>query len=143
MKTIPTIRSHFSFEQFEGVFQKLAHKIAVEAVTKMNKGTVRIDIHGSRLSTVALRSGGVKIRFFAAHLKYEHAPEGSWDEWWGFDIEKKFYLTSSHKTKISFWAPDGKEKERKEKITKFLDELMTEAGIKPVPRFSLANHVKP
>ena len=116
--------------------------MAVEAVTELNKGTVRIDIQGKRLSTVSLRTGGEKFRFFAAHLKYEHAPEGSWDEWWGFDIEEKFYLTSSHKTKISFYAPEGKVESRKKKIMAFLEQLMTEAGIKPVPRFRLSNHVK-
>lgn len=34
------------------------------------------------------------------------------------------------------------EKERREEITKFIDKLMAEAGIKPIPRFSLASFAK-
>lgn len=140
---MPTMRSHFSFKQFRGVFQKLAHEIALDAVTNLNKGTVHIVIHGSIFSRVSIGTGSLEIKFYAKHLSYSHSPDKSDDEWWGFDIEEKFYLTSSHSTKISYYAPEDKEKERKEKITKFLDKLMTAAGIKPIPRFSLANHVRP
>ena len=55
----------------------------------------------------------------------------------GFDVEEKFYLTSNHCTKISFNASEGKEKETSEKITKFVDKLMAESSIKPIPRFTL------
>ena len=132
---MPTIRSHFSFKQFERVFQKLAHEIAVDAVTNMNKGRVRINISGNRLSEVSINSGSLAIKFYAKHLTYSHSPEEAWDEWWGFDIEEKLYLTSNHSTKISFYAPEGKEKERAEKITKFIDKIMAE--VKIIPRFSL------
>lgn len=93
-----------------------------------------------RLSMV--ETGKVTIRFFAKHIAYaEHSSRYSYDEnYWGFDVEEKHFLTSNHSTKISYYAPEGKEKETAEKITAFIDKIMAEAGMKPIPRFSLAQH---
>ena len=133
---MPTLRSLFNFEQFEGVLQKLAHEIAMEAITNL-QGDIRIDVHGGRLSTV--ETSKHLIRFYATHLSYsEHEHGHSWEHSWGFDVEDKLYLTSNDCTKISFYAPEGKEKEVVEKITQFIDKIMAEASIKPVPRFALA-----
>lgn len=135
---MPTIRSHFNFQQFEQVFQKLAHKIAVDAVTNLNKGRARIIINGNRVSEVSINSRSLVIKFYAKHLMYSHSPEEAWNKWWGFDVEEKFYLTSNHCTKISFYAPEGEVEKRKQKIEAFIEKIMTEAGIKPIPRFKLA-----
>ena len=130
---MPTIRNLFSFEQFEEVLQKIAHKIAMDAVTKLNQGNVRITISGDRFSRVDIVDK-LELRFYAKHASYfEYGPK--YEDWWGFDVEEKLYLTSNHRTKISFYTPEGKEKERIEKITKFIDKLM--AGVEVVPRFSL------
>ena len=133
---MPTIRSHFNFEQFEEVLQKLAHEIALDAVKNLNRGDVRIVIHGPRFSVV--KTNKVNVRFYAKHIGYSEEPTRNYEDWWGFDVEEKFYLTSNHSTKISFYAPEGKEKEAAEKITEFVDKLMAEASIKPIPRFTLA-----
>lgn len=107
----------------------------MDAVKSLQRGNVRIIIRGSRLAEVSTDT--VHIRFFARHLSYSVTKR---NEWWGFDIEQKLYLTSSHCTKISFWASKEKMKETKEKITEFLDKLMDR--IKPVPRFTLKGFAK-
>ena len=134
---MPTIKSYFNFEQFQKVLQKLAHEIALEAVKTLNQGDVRIVIHGSRLDTV--ETDKAKIRFYTRHISYSLEPTRNYEDWWGFDVEEKLYLTSNHCTKISFYAPEGKEKEVAEKITGFIDKIMGEASIKPIPRFTLGN----
>jgi hypothetical protein len=130
------LRSHFNFEQFQKVLQKIAHETAFEAVKSLNQGDVRIVIHGSRLDTV--ETDKAKIRFNVSHISYSEEPTRNYEDWWGFDVEEKVYLTSDHCTKISYYAPEGKEKEAAEKITGFIDKIMAEASIKPIPRFSLA-----
>jgi acylphosphatase len=134
---MPTLRSHFNFQQFEEVLQKLAHEIALDAVKNLNQGDVRIVIHGSRLDTV--ETDKAKIRFYAKHVSYSEEPTRNYKDWLGFDVEEKLYLTSNYCTKISFHAPEGKGKEIAEKITEFIDKIMAEASIKPVPRFSLSD----
>lgn len=131
---MPTIRSHFSFEQFEEVLQKLAHEIAIDAVTNL-QGEIRIIVHGGRLSHV--ETDKYRISFYTNHASYFEKGKTYADSW-GFDAEEKLYTTSSHKTKISFYAREGKEKEIAEKITEFIDKIMAEASIKPVPRFKLS-----
>ena len=128
---MPTIRSHFNYAQFEKAFQKLAHEIALDAVTSLQRGDVRIVIRGPRLGEVSTST--LHIRFYARHLSYSKTGR---DEWWGFDVEKKLYITSDHCTKISFWASEEKVEEVKKKVMEFIDKLM--ADVKPVPRFSLS-----
>ena len=135
VKNMPTLRSLFNFEQFNEVLQRRAHAIALDAVRNLNQGDVRIVIHGPRLSEVG--TGKVNVRFYANHVSYFEEPTRDYKSWWGFDVEDKFYLTSNHCTKISFSATEGKEEETKTKILAFIDKIMTEASIKPVPRFSL------
>jgi len=134
---MPTIRSEFNIEQFEEVLRKLAHEIALDAVKNLNQGDVRIQIYGPRFSIV--ETGKVQIRFYANHISYYEQPTRNRAYGWGFDVEDKLYLTSSHSTKISFYAPESREKEFSEKITVFIDKIMAEASIKPVPRFKLAD----
>lgn len=134
MRKIPTIRSLFSFEQFEEVLQKLGHEIAIDAITNL-QGEVRIVIHGGRISLV--ETDKHTISFYAHHVTYTEKST-RYTDWWSFDAEHKLYLTSDHSTKISFYAPEGKDKEITEKITQFIDKIMADASIKPVPRFTLA-----
>jgi hypothetical protein len=133
---MPTLRSHFNFQQFEEVLQKLAHEIALEAVKNLNQEDVNIIIRGRRFSLVA--TDKANIRFYANRIGYSEEPTRNYEDWWGFDVEEKVYLTSDHCTKISYYAPEGKEKETAEKIIGFIDKIMAEASIKPIPRFSLA-----
>lgn len=111
---MPTIKSYFNFEQFEKVLQKLAHEIALDAVENLGQGDVRIVIHGPKLSVV--ETSKATIRFYAKHISYYEEPTRNHKDWWGFDVQEKFYLTSDHCTKISFYAPEGQEKEIAEKI---------------------------
>ena len=153
---MPTIRSHYNLEQFEKVLQKLAHEIAVDAVTNLNNAYANITIHGSRLTHV--ETGKVvhrksqwgseyewdervpthKFRFFAKHMSYYVLDDEDDEDGWGFDVEEKKYLTSNHSTKISIDATEEKREQVEKKITELIDRLMAEASIKPIPRFTLS-----
>ena len=54
-------------------------------------------------------------------------------EGWGFTVEPKIYLSSPHSTKID--TAD------KDKTLQWINKIMAEASIKPVPRFTLAKLV--
>jgi len=138
---MPTLRSHFTFEQFKQVLQREAHRRAIEAVKNLDQGSVRIDIHGNRFST--LETDRVSIRFYASHATYYEHPAKSYKTWWGFDVEEKLFMTSNHSTKISF-AAEGKKAEAalKKRIEDFIEKLMTESGLQPSPRFALTQIAK-
>ena len=104
------------------------------------QGDIRIVVYGGRLS--AVETSKHLIRFSEAHISYAEHNHHSWENGWSFDVEEKLYLTSNDCTKISFYTPEGKEKEIVKKITEFIDKIMAEASIKPVPRFTLAGIVK-
>lgn len=133
-----TIRSKFSLDQFELVLQQLAHKIAIDAVTTLERGDVRISIHGSRISDV--ETSKHSIRFYAKHIGYTEKSTRT-SSYWGFDVEEKFYITSNHCSKISFWAPEDKMEKAEKQIMAFIEKLMAEASITPIPRFSLKDYV--
>jgi hypothetical protein len=93
------------------------------------------------------------ISFYADHASFTRQSSRSCD-YWGFDVEDKEYASSNHRTKISFGVyVEGKydkdareyievgraEKEHKRaaEILEFIQKLMIENQIKPVPRFSL------
>jgi len=145
---VATLRSEYGFDQFEFVLQKLAHEIAIDAVTNLKQGRVRIDISGNRFQRV--ETDKYMASFYANHIAFSRHTL----EYWGFDVEEKEYTTSNHRTKISFFVQvDGKynedtgeyveigraekEHKRSEEILTFIQELMTKAGMKPVPRFTL------
>lgn len=132
---MPTIRSHFSLEQFETVLQKLAHEVALDAVKTLKHGDVRITIHGPRLTYV--ETDEYTIKFYAKHVSFQKKSTRS-SAWWGFDAEEKLYLASNHCSKISFWAAEEKREENEKKIMEFIAKLMADASIKPVPRFKLS-----
>jgi len=156
---IPTLRSLFTFEQFETVMQKLAHKTAIEAVTDLKSNKILVQSNSAgRLSEVD--DGVHTIRFYANHLSFTYQPKGTWDDpdTISFDVEEKLYLSSSHSTKISFYSPEvgvkydkewnksinqkkteAEKRRREKKIVEFIEKLMADAGIKPVPRFTLKN----
>jgi len=146
-KYMATLRSHYSFEQFEKVLQDIAHKAAIEQVKNLRGG--RIDFGDGRIREIS--SPHLSITFGSSI--YYHS------ESLVFDIEEKMYTNSNHKTKISFnvyiggrWDKETKsyvetenkaEKERKmaEKIQAFIDKLMAEHGQKVTPRFDLKTEV--
>ncbi len=122
-------------------------------MTNLNNGYADIRISGSRFTHVETGKMVTKksdwgagtweimvsdhiFRFYAKHMSYSVKPKGK-DEW-GFDVEEKNYLSSNHCTKISFYAAEGKEKETKKRITAFLDKMMAEAKMEPIPRFQLS-----
>jgi hypothetical protein len=150
---VPTLRSEYGFDQFETVLQKFAHEIAIDAVTNLKQGRVRIEISsGNKFQRV--ETDKYSISFYANHIGFSRHTNR---EYLGFDVEEKEYNTSNHRTKISFFVQvEGKydkgeyveigrpEKERKrsEEILTFIHELMAEAGIKPIPRFTLKGRVR-
>jgi len=135
---MPTTRSHFSFEQFEKVFQKMAHKIALDAVTTLKQGRTRIIIRENGTFS-EVETDQHWFKFYAIHASY-HRKSRNYAERFGFDVEKKTYLTSNHCSKISFEAyPEEKRKEIQQKIMEFIDKIMAEASIKPKPRFKLSD----
>lgn len=137
MKITPTIRSHFSFKQFEEALQKLAHEIAIEAVKNLNQGKITIKTFASnQFSEVSV--GKETFRFYLRHASYSsHNDRETWDNYWGFNVEEKLYLSSNHCTKISYYAGDDSKlaEKRTKKVMDFIDKLME--GVKPVPRFTL------
>jgi len=110
------IRSEFTIEQFEEVFQKLAHE--QPKFHKISTDDMSIDFRYDE-------DGKIRRISFQVH---KHKPGEEWykGDYWGFSIESKLYSTSSHSTKI-----DG----NTEKAVKFLEKLMR--GQTPIPRFSL------
>lgn len=130
-----TIRSRFSFKQFEDVLQKMAHKVALDAVKTLQHGDVRIIIRESRFSDVETDEYG--FRFYAKHATFRKSdPDG-----FAFDVAEKLYLTSNACSKISFEVYPKEDTEKVEKrILAFIDKIMAEAGIKPVPRFTLSKY---
>jgi hypothetical protein len=151
---MPTIRSEHGFDQFETVLQKFAHNVAVEAVTMLNQGRVRIEISSSN-TFQRVETDHCTIRFYADHIGFTRQ---NGRDYWGFDVEDKEYVSSNHRTKISYAIMvEGKldeetgkyievgraEKEHKRatEILEFIQKLMIESQIKPVPRFSLRQFV--
>lgn len=159
-----TTRSLFTIEQFNIVFQKLAHEKAIEAVTALESGDLLVKAYSKgRLSEV--NTGIYHFKFYAKHLSYSYSPDGSYNhpKRIDIDIEEKYYSTSRDCTKISFYSPEFKEnkpnvdswdqkvdhkktdaekKRRQKQINTFLEKLMKEAGLKPEPRFSLQEYSK-
>lgn len=149
IKHMVTIRSEYSFDQFETVLQKLAHEIAVEAITNLNQGRIRIQTSSSNRFE-RLETDKYTFSFYSVHIGFSRQDDRR--DHWGFDIENKEYITSNHRTKLSFFVQvdgeykDGKyvekgrpEKEHKraEEIRKFVQDLMDKNGIKIEPRFQL------
>lgn len=128
-----TIRSKFSFEQFEEVLQKMAHEVALEAVKTLKHGDVRITIYGSRFSHV--ETDEYEFSFYANHATiHKSDPDG-----FAFDVEDKLYLTSNDRSKISFEVYPKEDTEKvKRRIVTFIDKIMAEAGMKTAPRFKLS-----
>ena len=146
-----TIRSLYSFEQFETVLQKFAHEVAIEAVTKLQQGRIRIETNSSN-KFQRVETDKYMVSFYANHVGFSRMTK---HDHWGFDAEEKEYSNSNHRTKISFFvAVEGKydkgsgkytepgrpekEHERAAEIQEFIEKLMLENGIKPEPRFALA-----
>ncbi len=176
---MPTTRSLYTFEQFKQIFQQLAHVLAIEAVTALESGDLLIKAYhpwGQKYEQGALsevNTGIYHFKFYAKHLSFSYDPDGSYThpDHFSVDIEEKFYSTSAHSTKISFFSPeyknevievedeygfkehpvdhkktDAERNRRQKKIDKFLEKLMKDAGLKIEPRFSLekyTNYTKP
>lgn len=135
------MRSVFNIDQFKLVLQQLAHKIAVDAVAYRRSGRVRITLDGSDFSEVS--TDKYCFRFYARHVSYSHQPaKHDWENILSFDAEEKHYQSSNHSTKISFFADDEKAEKQQKLVEQFIAKLMKDADLKPVPRFSLAEHQK-
>ncbi|MEA2090400.1 MAG: hypothetical protein U9O89_06575 [Thermoproteota archaeon] len=135
---MPTIRSHYRYEQFEEVLQQLAHKLAKKIVEDLPE-TAEIKIRGQKLDRVV--TDDFSIRFFSKRAKV--VKNLTSDDWFGFEVEKKLYTTSNHCSKISFWAPEDEEAAKKKQIEEFIEKIMSEAGVTPVARFSLEKYTAP
>jgi len=132
------MRSKFNFQQFEQVLQKIAHRVALEAVKTLHGRARIIVISPSRLREVDTEE--YTIKFYASHVSYEK--KFARYDWLSFDVEDKLYLTSNDCTKISFWAPDEKVGEYKKRVIEFIDKIMAEAGVSIEPRFKLSQVIK-
>ena len=156
-----TTRSLYTYKQFFQVFQAIAHEMAIDAVTHLKGG--ELVVKGYRPGILSeVKVGATHIKFYAKHLSFERGKYDQPDHM-SFEIEEKFYSTSQHSTKISFYSPeiknedievkrkygfmehpvdhektDAEKKRRQKRINDFLEELMKDADIEPVPRFNLA-----
>jgi len=121
---MPTLRSEFSIDQFEAVLQKLAH--GLPKFTRISTSDVTINFYYD--------SQGKPRRISILHHKKTGKKDDYWGneiiDYWGFSIESKAYLTTNHRTKITF---DSREDEQR--IEGWLKEIM--ASEKPEPRFTL------
>jgi len=135
---MPTIRSHFSFKQFEAALQKLAYEIALDAVKTLQHGHVSITISGDRFSYV--ETNEYLFKFYAKHAFYEKKSDRHGSEWWGFDVEEKLYLTSNHCSKISLWCLQEDREKTEKKVMEFIAKNMTDVSIEP--RFKLSQVTK-
>jgi hypothetical protein len=144
---MPTIKCRYSLAQFELIFQQIAHKAAIEAVTSLAKGG-KIEWSGEKISV--LECPGYTIRFYDSHIGFRMGDNLA------FDVEEKLYMNSNHSTKITFSVlidgyvdePSGKWVKKNalqayaDRIWEFVEVTMTENGLKPEPRFQLAEIVK-
>jgi hypothetical protein len=147
-----TIRSHYNLQQFRRVLTKKAHEEAITAVTKLD--SQQLLITGYPKIIKELRTDKYHIKFYAKHIGFSFRPNGEYNapENISFDVEKKYYLTSNHSTKISIYSPEmykedsyeidqDKTNELKHKnikrINAFIEEMMKKAGIQPEPRFKM------
>jgi hypothetical protein len=149
-----TVRSLYSFDQFEKVMQKFAHEVAIDAVTNLNQGRGRIQTTSSN-EFERVETEQYTFSFYASRigfLKVTKTEKGT--DYFGFDIEEKEYSNSNHRTKISYtvhvegqyvkdrgWVESENRKEkdrvRGEEINALIEKLMQENGIIPVARFNL------
>ena len=126
-------------QQFELAFQRLAHKIAMEAVVKPN-ASIKIDTNSAGKFT-EVSSGTVSINFKWSGISYyEH--HRHYRDSRSFSLEEKLYNTSNDSTKISYVPTEGKGKETADWIRKFIENIMAENKLTPVPRFSLREYSK-
>lgn len=135
---MPTIRSHFSFEQFEAVLQKLAHEMAVDLLTELKGKNISIRADKGRL--IYVLTDAIDFRFFASHLSFSKQTGKTQNGGLAFEIENKEFSTSNHRSKISFWADEKDINAKQKLIEDFLAKLMQ--GIEPEPRFKLAEHAR-
>ena len=61
-----TIRSHFSYEQFEQAFQRFAHEIAIKKVKNLQDAV--IEIHNGKIGLV--KTAEREIRFRSSRISY-------------------------------------------------------------------------
>jgi hypothetical protein len=148
-----TVRSLYSFDQFEKVLQKFAHEVAIDAVTNLNQGRTRIQTR-SNDGFERVETELYTFSFSASHIGYTKMTKTkTGTEYFDFDIEDKEYINSNHRTKISYvvhvegqyvegrgWVESANRKEKErvrgEEINAFIEKLMQENEIKPIARFS-------
>ena len=149
-----TVRSLYSFDQFEKVMQKFAHEVAIDAVTNLDQGRTRIQTR-SNDEFERVETEQYTFTFYASHMGFlKTTKTGSHAyEYFGFDAEEKEYTNSNHSTKVSYTvhvegeyiegrgyveSANRKEKERVrgEEINLFIEKLMQENKITPVARFN-------
>lgn len=136
---MPIFRSLYNLEQFETVLQKMAHAVASEAVNTLIHGWVRIEVFGEKFKIVSTNE--YTFRFYPKHVFFtSKVREGQ--GYFEFSVEKKLYLTSNHSTKISYTADGNNQEERLKRVKAFIDKLMADADIKPIPRFSLEKYAR-
>jgi len=99
---------------------------------------IRID--GHKIERIETRD--LSIRFFSkrAAVSRTTSPHRNWLH---FEVEKKLYLNSNHSTKISFSASEETEAKQRKQVEDFIDEIMSEAGMTPISRFSLEKYTAP
>jgi len=163
---LTTIRSHFSYEQFESVFQQLAHKIAIKAVKNLQDA--KIQIRKGKISL--LETAREEIRFYASRISYYEygKPQKRFSGFYACpkcgiwsskkekcphcDVEMEKYFDTVYPESFGFEIEEKLylDSNHRTKISllrddtaaierskRFIDKLMAEQ--KPEPRFSLSS----
>ena len=141
---MPTIRSEFTYHQFEEVLQALAYKTALETMQTMKCKQATIKTKGKELTLLEtdnwiFKFYSKRVSFSPVELRKSEYSSGGYHTWpkWNCIIEEKMYSDSPHSSKIHFDVNDNEnESEKRKLIMEFIDMVME--GVKPVHRFSLA-----
>jgi len=133
------IRSQYTIQQFRQVLSALAHKVAIEAVTKLQQSMkITTEYSYDKNKKPAFDEVSVENYWF----KFNYNSILFKDHEISFEVEEKLYQNTNHCTKINARAVDDSDTEAKTRIEKYIEKMMAAAGLKPEGRFKLAM-VKP
>ena len=141
---MPTVRSDFTYQQYEKALQALAYKLALDAIRQMNNKEAKFRTSGKEMEEI--QTDTWHIRFYSKHVSFSPGRMKKWTGYgegtyfsaeWGCQVEEKLYTDSPHSSKIHFDVNQGEDEMKKRKlILEFLNMLMKD--IKPAQRFVLA-----
>jgi hypothetical protein len=147
---MPTIRSEFTYQQYEKQLQALAYKIALEAIQDMNNKEAKFRTKGKEIREI--QTDTWHIQFYSRRVNFSPGRMKK-SEWggdlyfhadWGCEVEEKIYSDGLYNSKIHFDVGEQENlQEKRDMIMEFLAKLMGDIKPeKPAFRFSLQKLVE-